>query len=252
MKTIFIASFTLLGLWQFSDLAKAENLNHLTQLLSSKNCVSCDLTGSGLVNANLSGANLKKANLSDANLSRANLAGADLSYANLTGASLNGANLTGANLTGTDLRDSYLQNANLKGTQLNTAYIQGATGIPSSAGTPDLFYSWGVMEMNKGNYKSSLEYYNKALELDPGFSRAYLGRAFSQFRLGYSQKAIDDAKIAARIFEEQKNTAGVESSENLIKSIEVASKPPEVKPSEPDFLEFVQGLLTFGLQFVRF
>lgn len=218
MKIILISSFTLLGLWQFtSNSVNAENLNHLSQLLSSKNCVSCDLTGSGLVNANLSGANLSRANLSNANLSQANLAGADLTGANLTGASLNGANLTGANLTntnltGTDLRDSYLQNANFTGTQLKNAYIQGASGISSSAGTPDLFYSWGVMEMNKGNYKSSLEYYNKALELDPAFPRAYLGRAFSQYRLGSATKAIADAKIAERIFGEQQNRVGVESS----------------------------------------
>jgi len=257
MKKILISSITLLGIWQFTQTLKAENLNHLSQLLSSNDCVACDLNAAGLVNANLAGAQLENANLSNANLSGANLAGANLTGANLTGASLNGANLTGANLTGanltgTDLRSSYLQNATLTAHQLQTAYIQGATGIATSVGTPDLFFSWGVLEMNQANYQGALDYYNKAIALKPEFAQAYLGRSFSQCRLGNLQKATADAKIAASLFEAEKNTAGVEASQNLIKSLEVASKPTDVKPPEPSFLDVFRNLALFALQFIRF
>ena len=257
MKKILIPSITLLSLCLFfQNSAQAEDLNQLTKLLSSKNCVSCDLSNAGLVNANLAGGDLRKSNLVNANLGGANLAGANLSGANLTGASLNGANLTGANLTGanlsdTDLRSAYLQGATITSDQLKTAYIQGATGIPQSAGTPDLFYSWGVMEMNKGNYKSSLDYYDKAVALKPDFAKAYLARALSEFRLGRSEKATEDAKAAKGFFEAQKNQVGVDSSENFIKSIEIASKPTEVKPSEPDFLDFVQAIAQLAIQFIH-
>ncbi|MFM6437017.1 MAG: pentapeptide repeat-containing protein, partial [Microcystis panniformis] len=67
-----------------------EDLNHLQQLLSTRQCPQCDLSGSGLVQSNLVGAKLNGANLVGANLSQANLSGADLSGANLTSASLFG------------------------------------------------------------------------------------------------------------------------------------------------------------------
>ena len=56
----------------------AENLEHTQQLLATKQCPSCDLSGAGLVLADLAGANLQGANLARANLSRADLSGADL------------------------------------------------------------------------------------------------------------------------------------------------------------------------------
>ena len=257
MKKIIVATLTLLGFIQYTQVLKAENLTQLTELLSSNNCIGCDLNNAGLVGANLSRARLNKANLSNANLSGANLSKADLSGSNLSGASLNGANLiganlTGANLTGTDLRSSYLTGSTISAIQLQSAYIQGAVGIPQSAGTKDLFYSWGMMEMNKGNYKGAIDYYNKSLVLDPSMAKSHLGKAFCQMRLGDYLGAVSEAKIAGRVFEEHKNTAGVESSQDLIKSIEIASKPAEVKPPEPNFLDFVGNLAVFALQFVRF
>lgn len=56
---------------------KAENLQHTQQLMSTKRCQRCDLSGAGLVYANLSSADLSGANLSQANLSRINLSGAN-------------------------------------------------------------------------------------------------------------------------------------------------------------------------------
>ena len=72
-----------------------KNLDTLRQLLTTKQCQNCDLSG-----VNLSDADLHDANLTRANLTNANLKGANLLGANLTGANLKGANLFGANLAG--------------------------------------------------------------------------------------------------------------------------------------------------------
>ena len=80
---------TLLLLTGFAATAQAESSTDLRQLLSTKDCIACDLRGAGLVLNDLTGANLE----------RANLVGANLSQTNLTGANLRGANLTGADLS---------------------------------------------------------------------------------------------------------------------------------------------------------
>jgi tetratricopeptide (TPR) repeat protein len=223
----------------------AENLADLRQLLSTKECFNCNLSGSGLVMANLAGARLSGANLAGANLSRANLTGADLSGVNLSGASLYGANLTGANLiganlNGVDLRDAYLHNAILIGVSLDTAYLQGVIGIPNYAGTPDQFVRWGMVEANKGNYQQAIAHYNQALSINVNFPYAYLNRALARYRLGDEGGAIQDSEIASKIFERQDNTIGVETSQKLIEGIEII-KAIRDKPERQLGIERVLG-----------
>lgn len=210
---------------------RAENVQHTSQLLSTKQCPGCDLRNAGLVMSDLRGADLQGADLSFANLSRADLTGANLMGANLSGTSLNGANLTGAiligaNLTGTDLRDAYLVNANLMGTNLERAYIQGTFGIPNYAGTTEDFHAWGAIESQNGNYRAAIDHYNKALGLNPEFAPAYLGRGLALFRLGNYSAAERDAKVASALFESQQNTAGVEAAQNFVEAIDIARRPP--------------------------
>jgi len=83
-----ILSFTYL-----TDNSFGYSESDLQKLLSTKECVGCDLSG-----ADLSGLDLREADLTKANLSKANL----------TGAYLSGTNLSKANLTGVNLRNSYL------------------------------------------------------------------------------------------------------------------------------------------------
>lgn len=236
----------------------AENFNDLNQLLSTKQCEACDLSGTGLALANLPGANLKGANLSNANLSQANLSRADLRGADLTGASLYGANLTGADLRGaklegTDLRDSYLYNADLTGTNLNTAFVQGATGMPEYAGSADMFFRWATGEAKRGNYKGALDNYNKAISIDADFAPAYLGRGLVQYRLGHRTEANQDAVIASELYQSQKNTGGYEASQQFIEAMVIADKRAVEGPStesEGDFLGLVQGIMSIGLRFL--
>ncbi len=234
---------------------KAENLAHLSQLLSTKQCQLCDLTGSGLVMANLSGASLIGANLAGANLSQANLAGADLRGANLSGASLYGANLTGANLSsailsGTDLRNSYLTNANLTGTSLEQAYVQGAKGISQNAGTPEMFYEWGLIETKEGNYQKAIDHHNKALILNPEFAPAYLARGYAFLRLGNEQGAVLNGKMASQLYEKDENSQGQELADSFVNNIEAMQEARRKGAGSPGLDNIVRGVASLALQYL--
>jgi uncharacterized protein YjbI with pentapeptide repeats len=252
MKAILFSIATILASLSLSVSASAEDFEQLRQLLSTKQCPLCDLTGSGLVMSNLVGAQLKGANLSRANLSQANLSGANLSWTNLSGTSLNGANLTGADLTGailngTDLRGAYLSNANLAGVKLDAAYVQGAVGIPSTAGTPELFYGWGLLDARRGGYVAAIENYNKALSLNQEYAPVYLARAVVYYNLGNQGAAAQDAAIASQLFQKQNNQNGYQTAQNFIQAMEAIKKAnnPEQAPA---YGNIVQGILPILLQ----
>ena len=246
MKIGIVSLTALAASISLASPAKAENFQHTRQLLSTKQCLQCDLSGSGLVQVDLSGAQLSGANLSGANLSRANLSGANLSGANLSGASLygvnlNGANLSGANLNGTDLRDAYLGNAIVTGTNFNAAYVLGAVGIPQSAGTPEDFYRWAVTEAQNGDYKGAIDHFNKALSLNPEFAPAYLARGVSRYRLGDEKGATIDAQASSQLFDTQKNPRGAEMAKNFLKGIEDA-RNARSRGNDDNIFNFLGGL----------
>lgn len=215
-----------------ATLASAENIQHTQQLLSTRQCQNCDLSGAGLVLANLAGADLKGANLAGANLSRANLTGADLTGANLAGASLFGANLAGANLSaanfsGADLRNAYLTSANLEGITLTNAQLLGARGLPTNIGTAEDFYRLGVAEAQAGNYRNAIDYYNQALSLQPDLAAAYFARSMSRADLGDFAGATKDAQKADELFLAQGNTYGRDLTKQLVQAIAARQKPTE-------------------------
>ena len=235
----------------------AENLSHLNQLLSTKECQECQLSSAGLVMVNLSGAKLSGANLVNANLSRANLSGADLSNANLSGASLYGANLSGANLSGaivntTDLRNAYLFNANLTEVDLETAYVEGAVGIPKHAADAQQFYMWGLVEDQKGNYQAALRHYNRAIEMDAQFAPAYLGRAVISSRLGNTPKAIQDGETAGELFQKQDNEGGHELSNQFVQAVKAREKIEDEDENQgsPQFVQIVNTIGPLLLKFL--
>ncbi|TVQ46068.1 MAG: tetratricopeptide repeat protein [Gloeocapsa sp. DLM2.Bin57] len=233
----------------------AENLADLSQLLSTKQCPMCDLSGSGLVLSNLAGADLRGADLSNANLSQANLTNANLTGANLTGASLYGANLTNANLTGanlhgTDLRKAYLHNSTLVDTNLTTAYVEGAVGIPTYAATVEQFQSWALAETQKGNYQKAIDHFNRALSLDPNLPSAYLGRSLAHYYLGRETEANQDALIAAQLYQEQENTQGYEAAMQVIQGMEMARASTQLQDPGPNYLNLFQGIAGLALRFL--
>jgi uncharacterized protein YjbI with pentapeptide repeats len=132
-------------------IARAENPNHVQQLLQTGKCPSCNLVNADLREAHLIGADLRNANLTGANLTGANLEGADLTGAKLVNATLKQAYFTHADLRWTDmtrtnlqesiayradtrwalLKDNNLLNAKLLDSGIN---IGGPEGVP---GTPE-------------------------------------------------------------------------------------------------------------------
>ena len=228
MKIVGISSIIVFSTI-FATPLQAENLTHLNQLLGTKRCRGCDLTNVGLIHANLAGAALNNTNLANANLSQANLAGADLRGANLAGASLYGANLTGANLTGanlmgTDLRNAYLMDTTLENVDLDTANLNGVKGISSQAATPEQFHRWGVQEADRGNYRTAIAHYHRAITIDPEFAPAYLGLGVIYYRTDFKTKALEHTQKAIAIFKTQENELGEATSQEFLANMELASQ----------------------------
>ena len=245
---------TMLLLTGFATTARAENITHTRQLLSTKSCPQCDLSGAGLVMNDLSGAKLDRANLVGANLNGANLSGADLRGANLMGASLNGANLMGAdlrgtNLTSTDLRSAYLTNANLQGIDVRAAYLDGAVGIPISLGTAEDFYKWGFSEWQKNDFASAIEHYDRAILLKPQFPGAYLARSMAKYRTQDDSGAVRDAQVAERLFFAQADRQGVKTAQALLEKIKLASQPtPSGGVGNGNAVDLITGLSSLLLK----
>ncbi len=245
MKTPIVGTLTLISAIAISLPLQAENLSHLNQLLRSKQCPQCDLSGSGLVLANLGGADLTGANLVNANLSQADLSGANLTGANLTGASLYGANLSGAILTdailtGTDLRNAYLSNAQLEGVDLTTANLNGVKGIAADAGTAEQFHRWGVREDDRGNYQAAIAHYHRAINLNPEFAPAYLGLGVIYYKHDDYFKAVKHTEIAVELFESQENELGHQSSAKFLENMQLAHQ------IEADIKKREQGAANVG------
>jgi uncharacterized protein YjbI with pentapeptide repeats len=232
---------------------QAENIDHVRQLLSTRQCANCELSSAGLVLAQLSGANLAGANLAGANLSQANLAGADLTNANLAGASLSGANLAGAKLTnaniqGADLTRSYLVGADLTGTQIETAAIHGAVGLPTSAGNAEMFYQMAMEAGKRRQYETAIANFNQALVRKPDSAPALIGRAMARLELGDQKGAIQDSEQAAALFDRQGDAANAKSAVALAQGLK---NPPDQQRRGNNFgqslINVVGGLLQMFL-----
>lgn len=236
---------------------RSENIAHLNQLLTTKQCENCDLTNAGLVMGDLIGANLRGANLVGANLSRANLTGADLRGANLTGASFYGANLTGANISGamvnnTDFRSAYVQGVILENTDISSAHIQGVIGIPETAGNAQQFYVWGVAEDKKGNYQNAMNYYTRSIELNPEFAEPHLSRAVIKARYGDTDNALEDAQKAEELFKQQENSDGYILSNRFIQSVKARAEIEKNGGNQgnPQFVQIFNSVAPLLLKFL--
>ena len=230
--------------------AYAENADHVQQLLSTKQCQSCDLSRAGLVLARLTGANLNQANLAGANLSQAVLSGADLSGANLAGASLygadlGGANLAGADLSGADLRGAFLSGADLTGARMTSAALQGAIGLPSTAGDAEDFYRWALEATKQRNYEKAIGHFNQVIIRKPDHAMAYFGRAIARLELGNKDGAVQDSEFASTLFSQQGQKENAEAAQKLVQSIK--NPPKEQKESNgglgQSLISVVGGLL---------
>ncbi|MEO1209342.1 MAG: pentapeptide repeat-containing protein [Cyanobacteria bacterium J06638_20] len=241
--------------------AQAENLEHLRQALSTRQCPGCDLSQAGLVYGDLAGANLQNANLIGANLSRANLSGANLRNANLTGAILNNANLTGAdlsgaNLTGANLGEAYLTGANLADAVLQGTYFHRAVGLPDSVMDAEGYYRWAMIEGQRGNYEGAIRYLEESIARDPELPAAYLARAIVRFRMDDWDGAIVDGNRAERLYTEVGSFRGQRVSSEFVAGIQElqeaaieAEEDAERAHRNGQFMSFVGGVASLLFQF---
>jgi len=255
MKSIPSCLFALTVTMTLAPMAIASNFQDLSQLLSTKRCPLCDLRGAGLVMVNLARADLTGADLSGANLSQADLTGANLAGANLTGASLFGANLTGANLNGaitngTDFREAYFDRASFINTRLEDAYMQGAKAISREAGTPQLFYGWGLLETRQGHYQSALGHYDKALSIDPNFAAGYLGRGLALLKIGNEAAAKQNVEYAALLFGEQEDEVGVKTSEQFLADLKNMQDVRKKGAGTPQLDAIVRGVASMAFKYL--
>ena len=102
-----------------SQAAFAFDQNDLDTLLSTGDCVGCDL--SNISSTQLTANELQGANLSDANLSGADLSGFELFDNDFSNANLSGVNLSNAILVSNDFTSTNLSNANLTGIETGLA-----------------------------------------------------------------------------------------------------------------------------------
>lgn len=235
---------------------QAADPTHLKQLIATKECHKCDLSGAGLVRADLRGANLSGANLVGANLSRANLSGADLTGANLSGVGLFGSNLSaaklaGANLSGADLRNTYLMNADLTGVDLKAVNLQGAVGIPLQSAEAEQFYAWGVAAAEQGNQQQAIDYFEQAIAVKPDYAGAYLARGIARFQIFDRKGAFQDAQLAEKMFTSQNNQEGLITAQAFIQELQ-APLEPKLNKGKPSFTDFVGSLGSVLLQFLPF
>ena len=246
MKITNIIPLAVLSTLCFAPVATAENFQHTRQLLSTKQCPGCDLSGAGLVMANLPNANLSQAILTRANLSRAILSYADFSGADLRGTSFFGADLSGANFKGADLRGAYLADADLTDAQLNGANLQGAIGTPAAFLKVEDVYNWGVTAAQQNNLPKAIDFFNQALALNEEFAPAYLARSIVQLQMGKTQPARADAEIASQLFAAQNNVQAFETSQQLLAQIELVENPPKQGGSN-----VLQTITSLGLSILQ-
>ncbi len=235
--------------------AHAEDLDHVQQLISTKQCQRCDLRRAGLVLAQLTGANLNQANLAGANLSRAILSGADLSGTNLAGASLNGADLSGAklvgaDLSGADLRGAFLSGADLTNARLDNTALQGTIGLSPTAGNPEDFYRWAVEAGKQHNYEKAIEQFNQVLIRKPDHALAYFGRAIARLELGDKEGAIKDSEFASTLFSQHGQKENADTAQSFIQSIK--NPPKEQKESKGGFGQSLVSVVGGLLQLLLF
>ncbi|MEP0751491.1 pentapeptide repeat-containing protein [Trichocoleus sp. Lan] len=134
----FVTLNTVIRLFQEHQITQLRK-QHLRQLLKTKQCRGCDLSGANLAGASLNGADLSEAKLIKANLKGAELRNATLNQANLAGVSLSSADLRGASLVEVqsssgqssrsdcaDFKDANLSQANLSEANLGCASLYNA------------------------------------------------------------------------------------------------------------------------------
>jgi len=78
----------------------------------------------------------------------------------------------------------------------------------------------GDIRLELGEKKGAITDYTKAIEINPYHAKAYGNRGLLYAKLGDRQRAINDLEKAAEIFREQRNMAGYQKVQELIRQLQ--------------------------------
>ncbi|MBF0276412.1 MAG: pentapeptide repeat-containing protein [SAR324 cluster bacterium] len=207
------------------------NPEHLDQLLETKKCAQCDLSGVTLENidlkeADLPGANLKGSTLINVNLDRANLKGANLQnseldhvdlreailveanlqHASVNKSSMDQSNFARANLDFVMLRKATLKRANFRGVTMRESELLGVSADEIDLRKADLTRSRLIgLDVNRGSLQSIK--LNESKLLGVSFDRVNLtkssllsinidGGTFDQAKLNFANMQYASLRIA--------------------------------------------------------
>jgi uncharacterized protein YjbI with pentapeptide repeats len=176
--------------------SSAANPQHVSQLETTGQCVSCDLSGASFVGIDFSEVPV---NLQNANLNGANFSGATMPKVNLSGASAVGSTFFGADLQGATLKNTNLLYSNLVKAKLNNAILDKTDLHSANLAEADL----SDAKVTKTNFVGANIY---KMQYSPAIKDAVLGNSFASDRRGSHRSlrngvTIKDKTIGDRTFE---------------------------------------------------
>ncbi|MBD2005553.1 MULTISPECIES: tetratricopeptide repeat protein [Cyanophyceae] len=105
----------------------------------------------------------------------------------------------------------------------------------------ELSHDLGNVHYKLENYQTAIENYNWALDINPSFALAYCNRGRAYLKLEDKQKAIEDLRRAAELFDQQDNIEHNEEVQRILKTI-------QLDYSEPSFTEICENVRSKGLR----
>jgi Pentapeptide repeats (8 copies) len=186
MKALYWSFFSALG-WAAlattltATKSLAANPQHVSQLESTGQCESCDLSGASFVGIDFSEVQV---NLQNANLNGANFTGATMPKVNLNGASAIGATFFGTDLQGATLKNTNLPYSNLVKVKLNNAILEKTDFYSANLAEADL----SGAKVTKTNFVGASIY---KMQYSPSIKDANLGNSFKSDRPG-TQRGLEN------------------------------------------------------------
>ena len=172
---LFFASVSTL----YSANVSVEVQENIDVLITTNQCVDCNLAGADLNRSNLSGADLRGADLSNATFFLADLSNADLSGAILRGTQFGGADLADADLRKADLRGVKIAGAYLVGSQFDGSFSDVAVSddsdvqeIVEKTYIPDDSVSKKVVDNKQVNIADRRDFGPVPPQIDPSIETA--------------------------------------------------------------------------------
>lgn len=101
------------------------------------------------------------------------------------------------------------------------AYTQGLNLSPTPANrAANLYYNRGIEYANNGNIEQAISDYTEATRLDPALADAYFNRANLRVKQNNRAAAINDYRVAARLYQQQNNAQGQQAAQDAIRALQ--------------------------------